>query len=168
MADESYDPMAGGTVIKPKSTTFKLGKPGDIVKGTIQNLEVTQGDKGAEYKLDVKVEICKYHVFRKDEAGNYIAVDEETVIPAGEMVTLYGGRKDLDTLFEESSEGDIIGIQFEKYEQGNKGAKPYKVVKTINFGKDPNFKPTASAVEEVFPGAETVTDGSDQVEGSPF
>lgn len=155
----SQDPMAGGTTFKPHK--FKLGKPGDILKGTLTKKEhktPTQGDPYTE--CEVKVEICLYHDLMQDEAGNFVAVAEATEVAPGRMVKFYGGRREIDELIANSNVGDIIGIKFEEFVKG-KGPKPFKKVTAKNFGKDPNYMgedsetvDTAAAAEEAFPTVE--------------
>jgi len=162
----STDPFAGGREVKPTSNAFKLGKPGDLLKGTLMSL-VSDDDGG--YHAQVKVDICEYHKITQDESGNYIPDAESTVVESGTVIDLWTNkRKDLNTLLEDAKVGEVIAIKFESYEKG-KGPKPYKKVATKNFGEDPDYKPLDEyAAEQAFPGSEVVssTDEDLPFEGS--
>lgn len=151
----------GGTEVASQAVTF--GKPGDFIKGTYTGSKPVKTDLGMTVLYELKGEVGSYH----NVDGKKNPIEPAVTVVKGAFYNVWRGRENgtIDSLFKKAKLGDIVAIQFkEEQPSKTKGYAPFKVFKTMQFGKDPEYMGEDSgAVGQVFEGAEEVP----FVEGSP-
>lgn len=131
---ESWE--AGGTEVTSQAVTF--GKPLDFIKGTYTGSKDVKTDLGPTKLYELKGIVGNYHTVD----GKKNPVEPAVAVTAGEFYNVWRGRENgaIDGLFRKSKLGDIIAIQFvEEQPAKTKGYAPFKVFKTMQFGKDPSY-----------------------------
>lgn len=139
--DNAQDPMAGGEEIKAEAVGFN--KVGDYIKGTYVGKKFTKkNERGVDvYLYEIKAEVGQYHKLTEpDDAGNRMIIDIPHVLTKGEHYQVWGGKQDIDDLFNRVTPGTIVGIQFkESVKSKTPGNKPFKKMLTKAYGADMSF-----------------------------
>lgn len=144
------DPLAGGVEVTSQSVSF--GKVGDFIKGTYTGKKFV--DSKDTYLHEVKGIAGEFHTLDENKAP----IAEATKVIAGEYYQVWGGKSAIDDLFKKSQLGDVIAIQFkESNPSKTKGNNPFKVFKTLQFGRDETYMGESSeATSSLLDGAEIV------------
>lgn len=147
-----------GVEVASQAVTF--GKPGDFIKGTYTGSKNVNTNLGPTVLYELKGDVGVYH--NVDSKKN--PVEPAVSVVKGVFYNVWRGKEGstISDLFKKAKLGDIVAIQFkEEKESKTKGYAPFKVMKVMQFGKDPEYMgESAEAVGQVFEGAE-------EVEGSP-
>jgi len=145
MAAEA-DPLAGGKEMTTQQCSF--GKVGDFIKGTYTNKKVVDTQRGKNVLYELKVIIGTYHEIDPETKKG---VDPAKEVVAGGFYTVWGGKQAIDDLFARSKLGDIVALQFkDSVPSKTKGNSPFKIFKTLTFGRDPEYfgQDSTSELEE--------------------
>lgn len=146
---ESWE--SGGTEVASQAVTF--GKPGDFIKGTYTGKKMVKANDKETPLYELKVSVGSYHTVD----GKKNPVEPAVAVVEGSYINVWGRKDAIDSLFAKSKLGDIVAVQLkEEVESKVKGYAPFKVYKTMQFGKDPNYAGEDSTVQATFPGAEEV------------
>jgi len=146
----------GGTEVASQAVTF--GKPGDFIKGTYTGKKMVKANDKDTPLYELKAAVGSFHTVD----GKKNPIEPAVIVATGSFYNIWGGKDAIDSLFAKSKLGEIVALQLkEELPSKVKGHAPFKVYKTIQFGKDPEYMgEAADAVAQVFEGAE-------EVEGSP-
>lgn len=144
----------GGQDVDTQQVGFNV--IGDFIKGTYTGKKWVESKEQFLYEL--KGIVGTFHVMD----DNKKVVEKPVTVAPGAYYNIWGkpkGREgNVDALFKKSAFGDIVAVQFkEETPATKKGNHPFKIFKTKAFGRDKDYMgEDASAVAEVFPGAEEV------------
>ena len=151
----------GGQEVVSQTVTF--GKPGDFIKGTYTGSKPVKTDLGPTILYEIKGDVGSYH----NVDGKKNPVEPAVTVAKGAFYNVWRGKEGsiIDGLFKKAKLGEIVAIQFkEEKESKTKGYAPFKVMKIMQFGKDPEYMgESTEAVGQVFEGAEQVDE-----DGLPF
>ena len=140
------DPLAGGQEMTTQSVSF--GKIGDWIKGTYTNKKLIKNPnkEGMVYLYEVKGVLGQFH----NVDGKKNPIEPVVEVRPGAFYIVWGGKQDIDDLFSRSKFGDIVAIQFKEETQSKtKGNAPFKVLRCLTFGRDPEYMGEDSQSEVV-------------------
>ena len=130
------DPLAGGQEMTTQPVSF--GKIADWIKGTYTSKKLVKNPnkEGNVYLYEIKGALGQFH----NVDGKKNPVDPAIEIRPGAFYIVWGGKQAIDDLFFHSKFGDIIAIQFkEETASKTKGNAPFKVLRCLTFGRDPEY-----------------------------
>lgn len=119
---------------RPKSGTWKPGKPGDVLKGTYVGKKPFEGDYGPTTIYQFKAIEGFYHDIAKDETVSA----SPTKLEAGTMYSVFERNTFADDMAQ-AKVGQKVILRFEEMKKPKTGGKPYKLVVALLGPMDAEF-----------------------------